>query len=100
MYTFAKNIQAPVELVKKTKELGRLPVVNFAAGGVATPADAALMMQVCVCRTNDARHTRSITAFYGTRFSSFSRSFEQIQPWIVLSGPHPKKRANCDLNHL
>jgi pyridoxal 5'-phosphate synthase pdxS subunit len=35
-----------VELVRRTKMLGRLPVVNFAAGGVATPADAALMMQV------------------------------------------------------
>lgn len=35
-----------MELVRKTKVLGRLPVVNFAAGGVATPADAALMMQV------------------------------------------------------
>merc|ERR1711994_1245550 len=46
VYTFAKEIQAPVELVKETKRLGRLPVVNFAAGGVATPADAALMMQL------------------------------------------------------
>lgn len=36
-----------MELVRRTKMLGRLPVVNFAAGGVATPADAALMMQVC-----------------------------------------------------
>ncbi|HLB46763.1 MAG TPA: pyridoxal 5'-phosphate synthase lyase subunit PdxS, partial [Anaerolineales bacterium] len=36
------------ELVKETKELGRLPVVNFAAGGLATPADAALMMQIGV----------------------------------------------------
>ena len=35
-----------MELVRQTKALGRLPVVNFAAGGVATPADAALMMQV------------------------------------------------------
>lgn len=42
----SKEIQAPYELVKKVKELGRLPVVNFAAGGVATPADAALMMQL------------------------------------------------------
>jgi len=42
----AKEMRVPVELVKKTKELGRLPVVNFAAGGVATPADAALMMQL------------------------------------------------------
>jgi pyridoxal 5'-phosphate synthase pdxS subunit len=42
----AKDLEAPYELVKRTKELGRLPVVNFAAGGVATPADAALMMQL------------------------------------------------------
>lgn len=40
-----QEIRAPVELVRQTKALGRLPVVNFAAGGVATPADAALMMQ-------------------------------------------------------
>jgi pyridoxal 5'-phosphate synthase pdxS subunit len=40
----AKEIGAPIDLVRQTRELGRLPVVNFAAGGVATPADAALMM--------------------------------------------------------
>ncbi len=44
----AKSIGAPYELVLETKRLGRLPVVNFAAGGVATPADAALMMQLGV----------------------------------------------------
>ncbi len=43
---FAKEIGAPYELVLETRTLGRLPVVNFAAGGVATPADAALMMQL------------------------------------------------------
>src|SRR5512139_2061006 len=43
---YAKEIAAPYELVKETAELGRLPVVNFAAGGVATPADAAMMMQL------------------------------------------------------
>ena len=48
LFTYAKNIQAPYELVKETAQLGRLPVVNFAAGGVATPADAALMMQLGV----------------------------------------------------
>jgi pyridoxal 5'-phosphate synthase pdxS subunit len=37
---------APIDLVQQTAKLGRLPVVNFAAGGVATPADAALMMQL------------------------------------------------------
>lgn len=46
LMTFAKDIGAPFELVKRTKEVGRLPVVNFAAGGIATPADAALMMQM------------------------------------------------------
>ena len=46
--TTAKELGAPYELVKETAELGRLPVVNFAAGGVATPADAALMMQLGV----------------------------------------------------
>lgn len=46
--TYAKNLGAPYTVVKETKELGRLPVVNFAAGGIATPADAALMMQLGV----------------------------------------------------
>jgi len=46
LYAYAKEIRAPIDLVKQTAELGRLPVVNFAAGGVATPADAALMMQL------------------------------------------------------
>jgi pyridoxal 5'-phosphate synthase pdxS subunit len=45
---FSKEIRAPYELVKETRELGRMPVVNFAAGGIATPADAALMMQLGV----------------------------------------------------
>ncbi len=42
----AKELRAPLDLVKQVKELGRLPVVNFSAGGVATAADAALMMQL------------------------------------------------------
>jgi len=46
MMAYAKEIGAPYPLVQETAELGRLPVVNFAAGGVATPADAALMMQL------------------------------------------------------
>ena len=48
LMAFAKEIGAPFELVRQTRELGRLPVVNFAAGGIATPADAALMMQLGV----------------------------------------------------
>lgn len=46
VFTFAKKIAAPYDLVMQTKQLGRLPVVQFAAGGVATPADAAMMMQL------------------------------------------------------
>merc|ERR1711990_1318202 len=46
VFVYAKEIRAPLELVQQTRKLGRLPVVNFAAGGVATPADAALMMQL------------------------------------------------------
>lgn len=48
LYTTAKELQAPYELVKQVAETGKLPVVNFAAGGIATPADAALMMQIGV----------------------------------------------------
>jgi len=44
--TEAKNLGAPLELVREVKRQGRMPVVNFSAGGVATPADAALMMQL------------------------------------------------------
>lgn len=46
LYQAAKDLQVDYELVKYVAENGKLPVVNFAAGGVATPADAALMMQL------------------------------------------------------
>ncbi|NMC14961.1 MAG: pyridoxal 5'-phosphate synthase lyase subunit PdxS [Chloroflexi bacterium] len=48
LMAYAKEIGAPYELVVETRQLGRMPVVNFAAGGIATPADAALMMQLGV----------------------------------------------------
>ncbi len=48
MMTYAKELGAPYDVLMETRRLGRLPVVNFAAGGVATPADAALMMQLGV----------------------------------------------------
>ncbi|HSM24826.1 MAG TPA: pyridoxal 5'-phosphate synthase lyase subunit PdxS [Anaerolineaceae bacterium] len=48
LMTYAKTIGAPYDLVKEIHESGKLPVVNFAAGGIATPADAALMMQLGV----------------------------------------------------
>jgi pyridoxal 5'-phosphate synthase pdxS subunit len=46
LFTLARDLQAPIDLVREVKRLGRLPVVNFSAGGIATPADAALMMQL------------------------------------------------------
>src|SRR5664280_3002465 len=46
LWSVAREIESPLELVKETAKLGRLPVVNFAAGGIATPSDAALMMQM------------------------------------------------------
>ncbi len=48
LFVAAKEMQAPYELVREVAEAGKLPVVNFAAGGIATPADAALMMQLGV----------------------------------------------------
>ena len=48
LMAFSKEIGAPYEIVLETRKLGRMPVVNFAAGGIATPADAALMMQLGV----------------------------------------------------
>jgi len=46
LFSYAKELQVSYELLKEVKDLGKLPVVNFAAGGIATPADAALMMQL------------------------------------------------------
>jgi pyridoxal 5'-phosphate synthase pdxS subunit len=48
LFVYAKQIGAPINLVQEVKREGKLPVVNFAAGGVATPADAALCMQLGV----------------------------------------------------
>jgi pyridoxal 5'-phosphate synthase pdxS subunit len=48
LMAYAKEIGAPFELLKETHAIGALPVVNFAAGGIATPADVALMMQLGV----------------------------------------------------
>ncbi|MBV6457967.1 MAG: Pyridoxal 5'-phosphate synthase subunit PdxS [Fimbriimonadaceae bacterium] len=46
LYTFAKELQAPLNLVREVHETGRMPVPNFSAGGIATPADAAMMMKL------------------------------------------------------
>lgn len=59
LFVFAKHIQAPISLVQEVAKTGRLPVVNFAAGGIATPADAALMMQLGV----DGKRKQPLFAF-------------------------------------
>ena len=46
LMSFARDLGAPLDLIKQVRQVGRLPVVNFAAGGIATPADAALMMRL------------------------------------------------------
>lgn len=46
VFAFSKKISAPYDIVAQTKQMGRLPVVHFAAGGIVTPADAVLMMQL------------------------------------------------------
>merc|ERR1712117_530014 len=48
LFSYAKQLQVPVDLLKETARLGRLPIVNFAAGGLATPADCGLLMQLGV----------------------------------------------------
>jgi len=48
LYSYAKLLQVPIDLLRQTAKMGRLPVVNFAAGGIATPADVSLMMQLGV----------------------------------------------------
>lgn len=48
LYSYAKKLMVPIELLRETAKLGRLPVVNFAAGGLATPADCSLLMQLGV----------------------------------------------------
>jgi len=48
LYSYAKQLQVPLDLLRQTAKLGRLPVVNFAAGGLATPADCSMLMQLGV----------------------------------------------------
>ena len=71
LMTIAKELGAPYELVKEVRRTGELPVVNFAAGGVATPADAALMMQLGARASSSVRASSSrTTPLLGRRPSS------------------------------
>jgi pyridoxal 5'-phosphate synthase pdxS subunit len=104
---FAKNIAAPLEWVLETKKLGRLPVVNFAAGGIATPADAALMMQLgCdgifvgsgIFKSSDpARRAKAIvaaTTYYNDPkvLADISRDLGEAMPGLEISTIAPNER--------
>ena len=104
---FAKNIAAPLELVRETKKLGRLPVVNFAAGGIATPADAALMMQLgcdgifvgsgIFKSTDPAKRAKAIvaaTTYYNDAkvLAEVSRDLGEAMPGLEISTIAPNER--------
>ncbi|MBX6350991.1 MAG: pyridoxal 5'-phosphate synthase lyase subunit PdxS [Clostridia bacterium] len=103
----AKEMGAPVELLRETKRLGRLPVVNFSAGGIATPADAALMMQLgadgvfvgsgVFKSANPAAYARAIVRAT-THFddpdviAEVSRDLGQAMPGLEMATLAPKDR--------
>lgn len=104
---FAKNIAAPMELVRETKKLGRLPVVNFAAGGIATPADAALMMQLgcdgifvgsgIFKSTDPAKRAKAIvaaTTYYNDPkvLAEVSRDLGEAMPGLEIATIPPSER--------
>ncbi len=103
----AKNLGAPVELAREVKRLGRLPVVNFAAGGVATPADAALMMQLGadgvfvgsgIFKSADpARRARAIVAAVTYHddpavLAEVSRDLGEAMPGLEMAAVAPEQR--------
>ncbi|MCW3488998.1 pyridoxal 5'-phosphate synthase lyase subunit PdxS [Dethiobacter alkaliphilus] len=107
LMTFAKNIAAPYELVRQIKELGRLPVVNFAAGGIATPADAALMMQLgCdgifvgsgIFKSTDPKGRAKAIVDAALHYddpkllADVSRGLGEAMPGLEISGIRPEER--------
>lgn len=107
LMTFSKNIAAPYELVREVKRLGRLPVVNFAAGGIATPADAALMMQLgCdgifvgsgIFKSNDpkarAKAIVDATLHYDDSklLSEISKGLDEAMPGLDITLLHKTER--------
>ena len=105
--TFAKDIAAPLELVLETRRLGRLPVVNFAAGGIATPADAAFMMELgCdgifvgsgIFKSSDpARRARAIVAAVShyrdyKLLAEVSTGLGEAMPGLDISALSPEQR--------
>ena len=107
LFEAAKQLQVPVELVKYVHENGKLPVVNFAAGGVATPADAALMMQLgaegvfvgsgIFKSTDPAKRAKAIVAAV-THYNDYkilaevSRDLGEAMPGLEISTIAPEQR--------
>lgn len=107
LMTAAKEMGAPYELVLEVHELGRLPVVNFAAGGIATPADAALMMQLgCdgifvgsgIFKSNDpaarAKAVVAATTHYNDPqiLAEISKDLGEAMPGIEIASIAPEHR--------
>lgn len=104
---FAKEIGAPLEVVLTVRKKGRLPVVNFAAGGIATPADAALMMQLgcdgvfvgsgIFKSTDPAKRAKAIVAAV-THYSDYamladiSKDIGEAMPGLEISSIAPAER--------
>ena len=107
LFTAAKDLQAPYELVKWVAEHGCLPVVNFSAGGIATPADAALMMQLGLDgvfvgsgifkSTDPAKRAKAIVAAV-THYNDYkilaevSRDLGEAMPGLEISTIAPEQR--------
>lgn len=107
---FAKEHRAPLDLVLKTRALGRLPVVNFAAGGIATPADVALMMQLGtdgvfvgsgIFKSSDPAKLAAATVKACTHFQDpeilleISRDLGQSMPGLDMASiPHDQRLAS------
>ena len=83
LYSYAKDIGAPYELLKETAKLRRLPVVSFAAGGIATPADAAMMMQLGCDGGEPERDDRGNSAALAD--ACYARSVRWV--WYLLGEP-------------
>ena len=84
LMTEAKNLGAPYELVCEVKNTGKLPVVNFAAGGIATPADAALLMQIGVEGIFVGNDANCVGISEGIFVETFVGCVEGIRVGIVL----------------
>ena len=103
MMRYSKEINAPYYLVKQVKELGKLPVPNFSAGGIATPADAALMMQLGAEAVfvgsgifkSDDPEKRAKAVVDGTWSSQ--DTWEGMADGMVVMSPYNKKLMSSEL---